>query len=564
MRKNNATSYYMPLVLLVLSTCLIISTHAQSRLKGDSTTIITVEAYQPFLKDAFKIKDNPSIDDTGKVTPNLNYTFLNKQIPVDFTINPIAAAKVKGEPLVKLYGGYAKVGFGTNTTPLVNFYYNAKRSKTFNYGFTGKHFSSKGITGNNYSGYSDNHLGVFGKRILKDFSLYSKVNFDRNVIHYYGFPSENTTIITNSDAIKQEVNTLSAVASLIRNYTDTTQFDYNFDINYHYLTDINKVTENNVVINGNLSKYHKRELYEIGIKTNYNKLENLVPKNENLMIGVSPQISTIAEKWSFKIGLGLYMNSYSKATYHFYPQAEFKYNIADNIIIPYVGITGGLQPNNLIKFFNENSFINTNSIQVLNTNQKYNIYAGIRGSLTSNLSFNTSFSKQKLENLPLYVKDLTGFENKFIVAYDTLDLILLTGELSYNKLEKWKILLSGNYYGYTPKNEIKAWHRPDLKITLSGIYDLSDKIIVRADLFYIGTQYAKTTHLVTTNNIILSTDAEEKLKELFDANLGFEYRYTKKLSAFINFKNMGSVKYQKWQDYPTQRFGVLGGLTYSF
>ena len=551
-------------ILLTVSILVTVSVSAQSGSRGDSTTIVTIEAYQPFLKDAFKIKDNPTIDDTGKITPNLTYTFLNKQVPVGFTVKPIKAAKIKGEPLVKLYRGYAKVGFGTNTTPLVNLYYNAKRSKTFNYGFTGKHFSSSGIAGNDYSGFSDNHLGVFGKRILKEFSIYSKLNYDRNVVHYYGFPPENNTIITNPDNIQQTLNKISAVASLTRNYTDTTQFDYNFDLNYRYITDVYNAKENHFELDGNLSKYHKRELYEIGVEANYNQLNNLLDQNSNLVVGLKPHISTIAKKWAFQIGLGLFVNAHEESSFHFYPQAEFKYNIADDIIIPYVGIRGGIQANSLNNFFTENPFINTNEIGILNTNQKYDLYAGIRGSITSNLSFNTSFSKQKLEGLPLYVKDEFGLQNRFLVTYDTLDLIQVGGELSYQKLEKWKILLSGNYYGYTPKNEIKAWHRPDLKIALSGIYDLGDKIIVRADLFYISRQYAKTSNIVTTNNTVIITDAAETLKGVFDANIGLEYRYTKKLSAFINFNNIGSVKYERWQDYPTQRFAVLGGLTYAF
>ncbi|MCO6500186.1 MAG: hypothetical protein J5I47_07410 [Vicingus serpentipes] len=563
MKKSNNLSYIRS-ILLTASICAFSNIHAQSGSKVDSTTIITIEAYQPFLKDAFKIKDNPSIDDTGKITPNLKYTFIDKQVPVDFTVNPISPAKIKGEPLVKLYRGYAKVGFGTNTTPLIDIYYNATRSKTFNYGFTGNHFSSSGITGNDYSGFSDNHLGLFGKRILKEFSLYSKVNFDRHVVHYYGFPPENNTIITNPDAIKQGLNKLSAVASLTRNYTDTNQFDYNFDINYHHINDVYDVSENHFALDGNLSKYHKRELYEIGVEANYNGLNNLLDLKNNLLVGLKPHISTIAKKWAFQIGLGLFVNSQEETNFHFYPQAEFKYNIADNIVIPYVGIRGGMQANSLNKFFMENPFINTNEIGVVNTNKKYDVYAGIRGSLTSNLSFNTSFSKQKLEGLPLYIKDITNIQNKFIVTYDTLDLIQLDGELTYHKLEKWKILLSGNYYGYTPKNEIKAWHRPDFKIALSSIYDLGDKIIVRADLFYIGQQYAKINNIVTTNNTVTITDAAETLKGVFDANIGVEYRYTKKLSAFINFNNIGSVKYERWQDYPTQRFGVLGGLTYAF
>ena len=100
-------------ILLVIGLSILsINTFAQVK----SDTITTIEAYEPFLNDAYKVKDNPSIKDTGKINPNLTYQFLDRQVQVSFDLNPIKAAKIKGEPLVKLYRGYAKVGFGTNTT----------------------------------------------------------------------------------------------------------------------------------------------------------------------------------------------------------------------------------------------------------------------------------------------------------------------------------------------------------------------------------------------------------------------------------------------------------------
>ena len=147
---------------------------AQSNSPSDSTVLIINSGFKPFLTDAFKIKDNPSIKDTGKIIPKLNYSFLNKQIPVGFQIDPIKAAKIKGEPLVKLYRGYAKVGFGSNTTPLAELYYNAKRSKNLQFGFFGKHLSSTGIAKNDYSGYSNNHLSFFGKHFSKEFTTTGK------------------------------------------------------------------------------------------------------------------------------------------------------------------------------------------------------------------------------------------------------------------------------------------------------------------------------------------------------------------------------------------------------
>jgi len=531
----------------------------------DSKTLVINSGFEPILKDAFKIKDNPAIKDTNKLIPTLSYRFLDKQIPVQFKIDLIRPAKIKGEPLKKLYRGYAKAGFGTNTTPLLELYYNSKRSKKLSYGFFGKHFSSTGISSTENSGFSDNQLRVFGKHFSKDFTTSAKLGYTRNVNHYYGSSLGNTLSTENVAASKQQLGKFDASFSLTRNFTDTNQFDYAAALDFHTIKDKFDVSENHFEVSGELSKYHQSELYSIGVDVNYNKLINALSQDNNLVVGINPQISTNTDKWQFKIGVGLYLNSYPDTKFHFYPKAEFNYNVVEHIIIPYVGIKGGLVSNNLNEFYNENPFINTQTLATQNSNQQYDLYGGIRGSLSSKITFNTSVSQQKVEGMPLYVKEInTLLNNQFSVVYDTVSVSTITGELTYQKLEKFKVILGGKYFNYSLANEIKAWHKPNLKITLAGIYDLSDKIIVRADFFYFSKQYAKIYNTVINNNSSVTTEAVKELDGIFDLNLNVEYRYTKKLSAFLQFNNMISSPYQKWQDYPTQRFGVLGGLTYSF
>jgi hypothetical protein len=554
---------YSVLLIMLLSS---FSTFAQNS-SVDSTTIISVEAYKPFLSDAFKIKKNPTIKDTNKIIPNLKYSFLNKQVPVGFQINPIKPAKIKGEPLVKLYKGYAKVGIGTNVTPLAEFYFNSSRSKKYAYGIFGKHFSSKGISKIDDSGYSDNQIGVFGKRFTKKFTLYGKLSYDRNVFHYYGIPDDLTEQVISAEGIqKQQLNKYSASLALTRNFTDTTQFDYDFNLDYHSLNNLFSSSENNINLNGSLSKYHKKELYAADLEFNFNALKSPFSNvsSNNLLFGVRPHISTIYDKWKFTVGLGVFVNNDGGTKVHFYPEAEFKYNIVENIIIPYIGIKGGMIRNNLNTFLEDNPFVDPFYVDDKYSNQKYNVYAGIRGSISNKITFNTSFSKQKINDSPLYRKNFTTdvLQNKFWIIYSNLDLLKITGELAYQKLEKIKVILKGDYYSYTAQNEAEAWYKPNYKISLSGIYDLSDKILVRIDLFAIGKQYTEDTS--TFGGLKIFNGMARELDGVFDANIGLEYRYTKKLSAFINFNNIGSVNYERYEDYPTQKFGVLGGLTYSF
>jgi outer membrane receptor protein involved in Fe transport len=111
------------------------------------------------------------------------------------------------------------------------------------------------------------------------------------------------------------------------------------------------------------------------------------------------------------------------------------------------------------------------------------------------------------------------------------------------------------------KTEIRAWYKPQVKISVSGNYSIKDKIVVTADLFYIDSQFAKTFE---NNNYTAGKVIAKELNGVVDANIGLEYRYTKKFGFFLNFNNIASQRYSRWYNYPTQRFGVLGGLSYSF
>lgn len=164
----------------------------------------------------------------------------------------------------------------------------------------------------------------------------------------------------------------------------------------------------------------------------------------------------------------------------------------------------------------------------------------------------------------LFENDRTDLlKNKFNVIYDDAELLTVTGQVSYQEREKLRLILRGEYFNYTMKNELRAWYQPQLKLSLGANYNLKDKIVVKADLFYLDEQYAK---LVIEDETGLTADRveAEKLKGLFDANIGIEYRYTKKLGFFLNFNNVASVRYYRYQNYPTQKFCVMAGLSYSF
>ena len=90
-------------------------------------------------------------------------------------------------------------------------------------------------------------------------------------------------------------------------------------------------------------------------------------------------------------------------------------------------------------------------------------------------------------------------------------------------------------------------------------------------MFFIGSRYVYSFSPiggVNQNSINKIDNSPEayifKLKPFIDMNLSAEYRYNKKVSAFIQFNNFIAKKYQYWTNFPVQSINIMGGVTLSF
>ena len=536
---------------------------AQKELSPD--TFKVVKEYQPTLIDANKIDFEPVLDDDLKIQLDLKYSFINKQLPVSFQVERIESAKIKGEPLVKLYNGYARLGVGNALLPFGEVYYNNSRSKEFSIGGHARYFNMGEV--NNIEGIQnqDLHVELFGQRFWKRNTLSSQVSFDRQDFNYYGYynlSNPNSRVELPKTDLEQYYNRVAAQVALKTTKQDSFNLRHSGDIRYELTTNAMNHQEHNVVLNANLSQFKNSELYNLDIMVDYNQYQF----NQNsTIIGLKPQVSTIGEKFRINAGLGVFIDADTEADFHFYPIAEVKYNIVEDIIVPYVGVNGEKRRVNYASITKENLFV-ANNIELRNTNEKFNLYGGVRGTLSKKLSFNLSgaFRRTADDYLFIQVADTNRTLSKeFYAVYDEIDELSLKGEMAYRINEKITLYGQANYFIFETTNEAEAWHRPDVKASISGEYNLKDKIIVKTDLIFWGEQFARGEANLDVNGGIIDYNVV-KLKSIFDANLNVEYRYTKRLSAFAQFNNIGGVNFEKYKDYPTQGFNVLGGLTYAF
>ena len=552
----------LKITLLFVLLFIFFAGKASAQKQLDSLEFIKMKDYQPTISNAVKLSERPVFSDSTKKLPPSNYRISSKKISTVFNTEQIKPAKMVGEPLAKLYKSLLKFGLGNYTTAYGEYFFNNLRSKEYSYGAHLKHLSSEStLKSFGYSGFSDNAIDVYGKKILDKQTLSTDINYSRNVVHQYGYDA--TIHNLKDDATIQRFNYFSPSVRLQSHYIDSSKWNHDVGAGYYYFGDSYKSHESNFKADGKFIGYYEKQQAALNSSVDYYNNRTNTDTSNNAIIKLNPFIISTDDKWTATLGLSAFMDITQDATlFKFYPQLDFSYYIIDNIFIPYAGVNGGLMKNSYKNFACENPFVSPFVNLQNNTDNAFNVYAGIRGSFSKTTFYNTKASYSKYRNMPFFVTDYsTLLLNRFQVIYDTVTVFNFHGEIGYQQTEKIKIILKGDYNSYNPQREEQAWNKPAWQVSLSGNYNLRDKITATADFFFAGKRSAKT---LTADVTGINQTTPITLKGFADINFGLEYRYTKRLSAYLHLNNLAATRYYRWHNYPTQKLVVMGGAAYSF
>jgi hypothetical protein len=532
---------------------------------NDPNVIIVVSPYQPTISDANKLNSQPVFTDTTFTIPKLEYQTLTRKYKTSFAAEPIKAARVGEATLTKLYKFLVKAGFGNYTMPYGEFFVNNTYSRTYSVGAYLKHLSAGGKQKPwAYRGNSENIIKFYGKKIFKQHIMGGSIAYNRNVYHYYGFKPDDFPIQPlDKDMYKQRFNLISAAINFgSMNPPDAIKLNYNFDLKYYYLNDYFKTSENNIDFAADVNKdlhlfkFTSSQILGINARVNYFFDQDTGLSYNAGIITLKPYLKTTFKGFAFNLGLDVSVEVASLSKMHFYPLADVQFNVVKNVLIVFAGFKGNLEQKSFHSITTENPFIESGTLLTA-TNHTFDIYGGLKSNISRTLNFSASASYSGIKDIPLYVNDTNLiFRNKFMVLYDNAKLFHVTGEFAFQKDEKYKLLIGGNFYNYKMSNELKAWHKPIFDAYIDFYYNISNKFIISSSITGRSNVFAKTFEGV---NVVKKT-----LNGYADISLGFEYRYSKILSAFLNINNLTAIKYYKWNNYPSYGFNLMGGVTYAF
>jgi hypothetical protein len=541
------------------------------------------------VEPTYRLISSPKIIDSLAVAPITPQPLLQLYSSTKINLDTIAAATVETTEKIKaIYPFYAKIGVGSTIMPLGEIYFNSTRSRSTVYGAHIKHLSSYGnVKDRNKITYAPASFDktsalVFGQFIKKNITVGGDLNYENYGYHYYGIPSENIS----GDSIRQRIQRTGFGISLIANRGDSSRLNLKFDIAYKNLNSQKplidslsdwKVRENNFNFNtrGWYNKGSESFYTNLGIRYNGYKygitdsaltaIDTGIVLN-NTIIDLYPGVasSLLQKKLLVDVGVGISIDVNQITRAYIYPRVSISYSLLNDLIIPFIGIRGGLNQNTFSSLNNVNPYVLTN-LALANENKPYDLFFGVRGGITKRMTYGINASFAKINNRAFYVTDTTYtlLGNQFSLVYDSLNLTSVEANLSYQMNEKIKIDGVGRFYSYEMKNEARAWNLPQLQFILRGTYNLYDKFLIRADVTMESGRMAKVNG---PGNGVFSENNQYfiPLGFLIDGNLGVEYRYNKRVSAFLQFNNVAAQRYSRWLNYPVMPIQIMGGITARF
>lgn len=543
---------------------------------------------------------NPTIADAQKkdLRPEPIDTILPER-PVKFDVLPVKAAipsKVDSLAAVrldvkqsqqKLYKGFVKAGFGLYLTPLGELYYDQARSRDNAWGIHLKHLSSAGgLSDVGPSRYSYNNVDAYYNHFLRNHEVSGRLMYDRRRVSYYGYEATDSvaSLIDNTaheqDDLKQLYNDIGFAARVRSLYKDSTLIAHDVGLEVHAYSNLSGSRETNVRLTADLSKAEQGDRLGLGILIDNNAYRGELRnglfgevrsaslgdlRTNGTLIGLTPSITREGDKYMVRIGAGVYIDAQGKTSFHFYPRAYASYSLFEDILVPYIGITGERRRNSFRSLTRENPWLIARPA-LENSSLLYDVYGGLRGSVSSRVGFDVRASISAIENRPLFLSAPNApFGDQMAVVYDKVKQFNLSGELSYRMDDAVRFHGRIDITNYDTDDEPEAWNLPPYQLALGATYSMQGKLIAKLEAQFLGQR--KAGYYTDRADATLDPPVSPVTKDLngfLDLYLGLEYRYTKRLSVFLDMSNLSASKYERWYRHPVQRGLLLGGATYSF
>lgn len=539
-------------IVLLFGSLLVTATAAWSQ---DSTrkSIDITSTFKPVLREASKINFNaaPPAADTSK--PKLTYNIPSQNLffayqpaelkPVALRIDTFNAWN---------YSNYIKVGVGSVHLPYVKAGFSFGDGKQTYFNIFAEHYTSKGRL--KYQKNSLTSVGAAATYLTERHHEWNgSIGFVSNDYFLYGYRPD--TLSFSKSQLKQKFQTIEANVHFRNTVPTEFGLSYRPSLRISYFTDnkTNKGAESNTVLDLPLEKtFGKLFAFQLAATADLTNLQvkgNIKSSRQNNLYYVSPAVLLKTPNLYIHGGL---RPSWDNKVFTMLPNVMADITTNDQRFTFQLGWIGYYNKGSYQRFAGINPWL-TQPDSLFNTRVQER-YAGFKGSIDNHFSYSAKIGFQQFRNTPLFVNDMGDGKTFHVVYEPRMEALQLHGEVQYLMGEHFAASASLNFNQFTKlQKEKKAWGMIPLELNAGLRWQLLKDLWLRADLWaWDGPQYRGK-----------NGDAF-KGETGFDLNTGAEFRITKNFNLWLQLNNIFNNKYERWHQYETFGFNILGGITYSF
>lgn len=571
---------YVSMWLFVIQ--FIPSVVAQTEEEVYNEKVVVISGYQPVLQESEKINVVPKITDTSNLSPEFNYHIHPLRIYSLFSPGEIQAARLVGEPSVKLYKSYIKAGLGTYLTPLVDLYFNSTRNASLNYSARLYHNSSwwsLADYGSNW--FSNTSVDLFGKYIWDNSVLSANVFYKNDYNLYYGFSDSTLAAvyptITRDDLDKSDYSQIYNYvgANVDFRTISSDKLYYQAGLKFDNLSDYYGFNEMHLNLNGDINygfEWFGNDKEILGMNVVWdmyaNSFDTMYPYSyigNTEVLDSSSVISNVLKiypyfkfkLYGFDLNIGMSMFVTTQDTFHIAPHITVFQQFLDGMFNVSLGVVGDVNRNSWQNLRIENPYVGPNG-EMANTNYiKY--FLETEFAVMNNLDLGLGVAYQTMENAPVFmIDDRYELNNVYKPVYVDYNLLQIGAKANYRLGENINVGLAANYYNYDlVQNQTieEVLYKPDFDVNVTAQYVYDKKWKFSLNTILLGNMKGMTFEGQQINY--------ETMPLKYGIDLRTEYQYTKALSFFAMFDNVAFQRYFYWNNYPSQKFRFLFGLTYT-
>jgi hypothetical protein len=584
------------IIFLALAMMPGVAAEAQQTGSGLQREVKLYNPFKPSLSEANKKNYMPDMNDTTTIRPAFTYTVSPTLFNPVYTISPIRPATLVADPLPKLYKSFLTLGMGNYFTPLGELTIASERSRTGMMAFNVKHFSSNGkvqlqnlekVT----AGYMDNEASFYGKKFYNASVLSGSVDFAHLTRHAYGYDTSFVGYEADRDDIRLRFMDAGANIGLSSLRADSGRLIYDARIGYDYFRQSTDLWQHNANLSFEAGKRIKAlrsggpraqsSDFYAKLRGDYSLtiLDKAVDANPRHLVTLNPSLGKKSNEWSFNLGFNVVTETRTfdvsgideyKTKLHIYPDVNLEIAVIPSFLNFNIALDGRLEDSSAPNMVRVNPFLQTDGslFSLPYTNHEITARAGLSGSVIPSTTYRLGGSYSVFSDMVFFSnivwEGLTvaeGYGSFFTPVISEGSMANLYAQINTAVTTKISTVAKVNYYNYSLTSIDFPYNKPSWDGSLWVKYNLRDKIIAGASLNALGPREVYVTKMT-----LLGPPALPDIFTLpahFNLSLSAEYRYTKILSFWLKVNNISTNRYYEWAYYPSQRFLMMAGFSYS-